>query len=106
MARITVLCFIAMAGMLAVFSVFQNHTISVQRGPRGHGQVQLYQPNALPDSVALNAIPEADPIEPPDPDLPPVRQMYKNVQVLNDLSVLELARLMAAMSVWIAPKEG
>jgi photosynthetic reaction center cytochrome c subunit len=32
--------------------------------------------------------------------------MYKNVQVLNDLSVLELARLMAAFSTWVAPKEG
>jgi photosynthetic reaction center cytochrome c subunit len=95
-----------MAIILAVFSVFKNHTISVQRGYRGTGQFQLYKPDSIPASIALNSIPVADPIDPPDPDLPPVSKMYKNVQVLNDLSVLELSRLMASFAIWIAPIEG
>ncbi len=107
MVRILIACSFAMAIALAVFfGVFENHTISVQRGNRGTGHIQLYTPNSVPASVALNSIPVADPIDPPDPDLPTARQTYKNVQVLDDLSVLELPRLMAALSTWIAPKEG
>ena len=32
--------------------------------------------------------------------------MYKNVQVLGDLSVSEFARMMAAMTTWVAPEQG
>jgi photosynthetic reaction center cytochrome c subunit len=38
--------------------------------------------------------------------LPPVSKLFKNVQVLNDLSVLEFSRLMGAFSTWVAPEEG
>jgi photosynthetic reaction center cytochrome c subunit len=106
MKRMIFLFSVAMVAVLMIFFAYQNHTISIQTGYRGTGQFQLYVPSALPESIALNSIPEADPIDPPDPDLPTVRQMYKNVQVLDDLNTLEFSRLMGALATWIAPVEG
>jgi photosynthetic reaction center cytochrome c subunit len=106
MTRVIIIFSAFMVISMAVFSVFKNHTISVQHGYRGTGAVELYATNSIDKSIELNSIPEADPIDDPDPSLPPVGKMYKNVQVLNDLSVLELSRLMGALAVWVAPKEG
>jgi len=106
MVRIVVAFLVAMATVLILFFAYQNHTISVQTGYRGTGQFVLYQPKALPASVQLNSIPEAEPIDPPDPDLPKVSEEYENVQVLNDLTVLEFSRLMGALSTWVAPEQG
>jgi photosynthetic reaction center cytochrome c subunit len=106
MVRMVVTFLVAMATVLILFFAYQNHTISVQTGYRGTGQFVLYQPKALPASLQLNSIPEAEPIDPPDPDLPKVSEEYENVQVLNDLTVLEFSRLMGALSTWVAPEVG
>ena len=90
----------------ALYWLLSDRTLTVQRGYRGTGAVQLYKPSAVRVSTALNAIPEADPIDDPDPTLPPVSKKFKNVQVLNDLTVLEFSRLMAAFATWVAPDEG
>jgi photosynthetic reaction center cytochrome c subunit len=96
----------AMVAVFVIFFAYQNHTISIPKGYRGTGQFVLYPPSAIPASIELNSIPEADPIDPPDPDLPSVRKKFKNVQVLDDLNVLEFSRLMGALSTWIAPEVG
>jgi len=106
MIRVWLAFLVAMVAMFGVYFAYQNHTISVPTGYRGTGQFVLYTPDAIPASVALNAIPEADPIDPPDPSLPKVSEEYENVQVLNDLTVLEFSRLMGALSTWVAPEQG
>jgi Photosynthetic reaction centre cytochrome C subunit len=81
-------------------------TDSVQRGYRGLSMEQLYKPSLVAKTTALNFIPEPEEKEPPDPDAPPISEVFKNVQVLNDLTGLEFARLMQAMSTWVAPEQG
>jgi photosynthetic reaction center cytochrome c subunit len=93
-------------GALVIGVVFRDPTLSVQHGYRGTSMAILYKQKALEADAAINEIPEADPIDDPDPTLPPVSKKYKNVQVLNDLSVLEFSRLMGALATWIAPEEG
>jgi photosynthetic reaction center cytochrome c subunit len=79
---------------------------TVQQGYRGTSQIQLYQPSTLAAAAALNAVPEPEPVDDPDPEAPKLEEVYKNVQVLTDLSVLDFSRLMQAMSTWVAPEEG
>jgi len=83
-----------------------ERTDSVQRGTRGLGQMQVYEPAAVRSLAELNQIPEPEQTDPPDPEAPAIKDVFKNVQVLNDLSVLEFSRLMQAMSTWVAPEEG
>jgi photosynthetic reaction center cytochrome c subunit len=106
MKRMIFIFSVAMVAVLMIFFAYQNHTISIHTGYRGTGQFILYQPSNLPASIELNSIPEADPIDEPDPTLPTVRQKYKNVQVLDDLSLLEFSRLMGALATWVAPEVG
>jgi photosynthetic reaction center cytochrome c subunit len=56
--------------------------------------------------VDANQIPEPEPVDPPDPEAPALEEVFSNVKVLNDLTVLEFSRLMQAMSTWVAPEEG
>lgn len=77
---------------------------SVQRGYRGLGMVELYNPRVVGDQAARNAVPA--PEAPAAAGGPPASAVFKNVQVLNDLSVGELTRLMVAMTSWVAPQQG
>jgi photosynthetic reaction center cytochrome c subunit len=79
---------------------------SEQRGPRGTSQLQVRKPVAIATAADINAIPEPEAQEDPDPEAPSISEAFKNVQVLNDLTVLEFSRLMQAMSTWVAPEEG
>ena len=83
-----------------------ERTDTVQRGFRGTAMNQLYSPSAQAATASLHQIPEPEPTDPPDPEAPPIKEVFKNVQVLNDLTVLEFARLMQALSTWVAPEEG
>jgi photosynthetic reaction center cytochrome c subunit len=77
---------------------------SVQRGYRGDGQVQIINPRISAAIYAANQVPEAPPPAPGGE--PKAATTFKNVQVVGDLSVAQLTRLMVAMSTWIAPTEG
>jgi len=81
-----------------------ERTETVQRGYRGTAAHQLYKPSAVEALRELNQIPEAE--DPADPDSPPVAEVFKNVQVLTDISSGEFSRLMQALSTWVAPDEG
>jgi photosynthetic reaction center cytochrome c subunit len=83
-----------------------ERTDTVQRGYRGLSMTQLFKPSVLASSAALHSIPEPEASDPPDPEAPPIKDVFKNVQVMNDLTVLEFARLMQALSTWVAPEEG
>nr|WP_294517045.1 photosynthetic reaction center cytochrome PufC [uncultured Rhodopila sp.] len=76
----------------------------IQRGFRGSGLVQLYNPRFLADKEAENVIPASLPRLPAAGAKAGV--VYKNVQVLKDVSVGNFTRLMASMSTWVAPQVG
>jgi photosynthetic reaction center cytochrome c subunit len=74
---------------------------TVQRGFRGTGMEQVYNPRTLAAQADLNKAPETTPPLPGDG--PKASQVYQNVQVLGDLSVAQFARHMASITEWVAP---
>jgi len=83
-----------------------ERTESVQTGLRGSSMIQLYKPNQLAKLQEVNRIPDPEPSDPYDPSFPMATEVHQNVQVLTDLNALEFARLMNAISTWVAPEEG
>ncbi|MCF7993793.1 MAG: photosynthetic reaction center cytochrome c subunit [Chromatiaceae bacterium] len=79
---------------------------SVQTGLRGTSMIQLYKPTQLAKLQEINRIPDPEPSDPYDPSFPMATEVHQNVQVLTDLNALEFARLMNAISTWIAPEQG
>ena len=78
----------------------------VQRGYRGTAAVQIYKYGQLQPLMELNRIPPPEPTDPYDPEIPLATVVNQNVQVLTDLNALEFARLMQALSTWVAPVQG
>ena len=77
---------------------------TVQRGYRGLGMVQVFNPHTIQAQQAANQVPEALPAAPSGG--PAASSVYKNVQVLKDVEVAEFTRLMVAMTQWVAPQQG
>jgi photosynthetic reaction center cytochrome c subunit len=77
---------------------------TVQRGYRGTGMEQVYNPRQLASQEALNQLPDA--IAPAPSEGPKASAVFKNVKLLGDLSVGEFSRHMVAITSWVAPKEG
>jgi photosynthetic reaction center cytochrome c subunit len=101
--RLTGLLF-CLSGALVLAGCEQ--TESEQRGPRGTSQLQVRKPAVIATAADINKIPEPEAQEEADPEGPAIKDVFKNVQVLNDLTVLEFSRLMQALSTWVAPEEG
>ena len=78
--------------------------LSTQVGFRGLALNQLTTPAALTKLQAANALPDA--IPPASPEGQKATEVYKNVQILKDLSVEQFTTLMAAMTTWVAPDQG
>ncbi len=76
---------------------------STQVGYRGLGMEQVNNPRTQANKRALNVLPEVQPAVPQDG--PRAKDVFKNVQVLGDLSVAEFSRTMLAMTEWVAPKD-
>jgi photosynthetic reaction center cytochrome c subunit len=93
-------------GAVTIALVGCEPTQSIQRGTRGSSMLQVYKPTALKAAVERNYIPEPEPQDDPDPEAPAIKDVFQNVQVLNDLTVLEFSRLMQAMANWLAPEQG
>ena len=88
-----------------IFATFTRPPIdTVQRGFRGVGMVQNYNPRIVQAEFAANQVPEALP--PEDPSGQPASAVYSNVQVLKDVDAAEFMRLMTAMTAWVAPQQG
>lgn len=95
---------LAVAGAALLAGCERPPVNTVQHGYRGLGMVEVYNPRILAAQAANNAVPEAPPAA--SPDGPKAGEVYKNLKVLGDLSVGELARNMVAITSWVAPKEG
>ena len=77
---------------------------TVQRGFRGTAMVQNYNPTEVAAYVEANKVPAS---LPPLPAVgPKAGAVYKNVQVLGDLSVGQFTRLMVSLTNWVSPKQG
>ncbi len=76
----------------------------VQRGYRGTGMDQVYNPRTLAAQGPLNAAPADLPMAPADG--PRAKTIFKNVQVVGDISVGEFTRLMVSMTNWVSPEQG
>ena len=77
---------------------------AVQRGFRGTGMEQVYNPRILAAQAPNNLAPAATPAA--SADGPKAKDVFKNVKVLGELSVGEFTRHMTAITSWVAPKEG
>ena len=77
---------------------------TVQRGYRGLGMVEVFNPRLVQFQQTANQAPEALPAVPSGG--PAASSVYKNVQVLKDVGVGEFTRLMVAMTQWVAPQQG
>jgi photosynthetic reaction center cytochrome c subunit len=77
---------------------------TVQRGYRGLGMEQVYNPRIIEQQLPLNALPPDTPPVPPGG--PPASAVFKNVQVVGDLGVGEFTRLMVSITAWVAPQQG
>jgi photosynthetic reaction center cytochrome c subunit len=77
---------------------------SVQRGYRGTGMVQVYNPRILESKASVNDVPAAS--APAGADGAKASQIFQNVKVLGDLSVAQFTRTMASITSWVAPEQG
>jgi photosynthetic reaction center cytochrome c subunit len=95
---------VTLAGLSLGLSACERPPVdSVQSGYRGTGMAQVINPRIDAAKAANNQVPAPSPPAPEGG--PPASAVYKNVQVLNDLSVAQLARTMVAITQWVAPPE-
>ena len=76
----------------------------VQRGYRGTAMVENYNPRQVQEYLVANKVPASLPQLPATG--PKAGAVYKNVQVLQDLSVGQFTRLMVSITNWVAPTQG
>ena len=79
---------------------------TVQRGYRGTGMVEVYNPRTVDRQIPNNQPPEAQAPAAVIPGGPTAGTVFQNVKVLGDLGIGEFSRLMVAMTAWVAPQQG
>ena len=95
----------ALIGGFALLFTFERPPIdTVQLGYRGLGQQQPVNPRLELVTLAKNVVPDVVPNV--GAVGPKAGAIYKNVQVLGDLTVTQFARTMAALTTWVAPEQG
>jgi photosynthetic reaction center cytochrome c subunit len=104
----TTLASVALLGAF-LFSIFAVLTfnrppvITVQQGYRGTGLQLNYTPADVSKALGANVVP---PMLPALNAGPPAGTVYKNVQVLGNISTGSFTRLMVSMTGWVAPQAG
>ncbi len=102
--RIGSLAGIAVLFLIVMIATFQRPPVQVvQRGYRGTGMEQVLNPRTIAAELVANKLPAHAPLIAAGPM---AGQVYKNVQVLKDVSVGAFTGLMVAMTNWVAPKQG
>jgi len=76
---------------------------TVQGGYRGLAMEQVINPRLDAKKAANNKLPPALPAAPTGG--PPASSVYHNIQVLKDLNVAQFARVMVAITQWVAPPD-
>ncbi len=103
--RNTLPCLVAMVGSALLLSACERPPVdTIQRGYRGLAMGLVYNPRSQESLQAANVAPAPASPE-PGSDGPTAGQVYKNVQVLNDLSAAQFVRVMVAITSWVAPKD-
>ena len=94
----------ALLGVVLITSFERPPVHPLQRGFRGVAMEQNINPRELQRVLAANIAPTSL------PSLgsagPKAGAVYKNVQVLNDISVGQFTRLMVSITQWVAPTQG
>ena len=90
---------------LAMLLTFQVPPVeTVQRGYRGVAMETNYNPREIQALLVKNVVPASLPQA--SGSGPRAGNVYKNVQVLQDVSVGEFTRLMVSITAWVSPKQG
>ncbi len=90
---------------IAMLTTFQRPPVqTVQRGFRGVAMETNYDPREVAAYLAKNKVPASLPYG--GNNGPKAGVVYKNVQVLKDVSVGEFTRLMVSITAWVAPAQG
>jgi photosynthetic reaction center cytochrome c subunit len=89
-----------------IFTAGWSHPpiVGQQNGYRGTAMVQITTPGAQARLKAANVLPE--PVENAPGGGERAVDVYKNVQVLTDLSADQFNSVMAAITEWVAPQQG
>ena len=89
-----------------IFTAGWSHPpiVGQQNGYRGTAMVQITTPSAEARLKAANALP--DPVEKASASGDRAVDVYKNVQVLTDLSADQFNRVMSSITQWVAPQQG
>jgi photosynthetic reaction center cytochrome c subunit len=95
---------LAAAAALLVAGCERPPVQTTQIGYRGVAMEQVNNPRLAAKRQAANVVPAALPAAPSDP--PMAKDIYQNIQVLDDLSLAEFTRLMLAMTAWVSPEQG
>ena len=98
----------AISAALAAVSLLsgcERPPVQVQQiGYRGTGMEQVINPRTVAANAAIHAAPASQPAA--SSEGPKAKDIYKNVQVLGDLSVGEFTRHMISITSWVAPEQG
>jgi photosynthetic reaction center cytochrome c subunit len=99
---------VALAGaflicLIAVLTFTRPPVTVIATGDPGTGMQLLYNPAKISATIAAN---QAPPALPPIDAGPAASTVYKNVQVLKDVSTGAFTRLMVSMTAWVAPQQG
>ncbi len=77
---------------------------AAQIGYRGTAMEQVTNPRLAAKITAANVLPASLPAA--SSDAPMAKDIYQNIQVLDDLSLGEFTRVMLAMTAWVSPEQG
>ncbi len=94
----------ALMTVVIVMSFDRPQPTTIQHGFRGTAMGLVYNPREVKAYLAANQIPASLPQLPAAG--PKAGAVYKNVQVLQNLSVGQFTRLMASITTWVAPQAG
>jgi photosynthetic reaction center cytochrome c subunit len=93
----------ALVLLLCIFTFERPPVDVISTGGPGIGMQTLYNPGQVTKALGINQPP---PVLPAIDAGPKASTVYKNVQVLGNISTGAFTRLMVSMSAWVAPQQG
>jgi photosynthetic reaction center cytochrome c subunit len=91
--------------VIIIIGTFQHPPVdTVQRGYRGTGMVEMFNPAHVAELQNANQLPPSTPR--PEASGQTAGQAFENVQVLKNVDSTEFVRLMTDITAWVAPNQG